>query len=90
MAGISEKVHSFSEFKDLLFQIKEKGYNCIQIMGLIEHSYYGSFGYHVTNFYAISSRYGTVSDLKQMIDHAHSLGIKVLVDLVHSHASKNV
>jgi 1,4-alpha-glucan branching enzyme len=59
-------------------------------MGLIEHSYYGSFGYHVTNFYAMSSRYGSLNDLKSMIDCAHGLGIRVLVDLVHSHASKNV
>jgi len=58
-------------------------------MGLIEHSYYGSFGYHVTNFFAISSRYGKLDDFKRLVDRAHELGIFVLVDIVHSHASKN-
>lgn len=58
-------------------------------MGLIEHSYYGSFGYHVTNFYGVSSRYGSIDDLKQLIDTAHGMGIIVLLDIVHSHASKN-
>eukprot|EP00330_Aristerostoma_sp_ATCC50986_P008409 CAMPEP_0114599432 /NCGR_PEP_ID=MMETSP0125-20121206/21971_1 /TAXON_ID=485358 ORGANISM="Aristerostoma sp., Strain ATCC 50986" /NCGR_SAMPLE_ID=MMETSP0125 /ASSEMBLY_ACC=CAM_ASM_000245 /LENGTH=55 /DNA_ID=CAMNT_0001806495 /DNA_START=8 /DNA_END=171 /DNA_ORIENTATION=+ len=55
-------------------------------MAIMEHSYYGSFGYHVTNFFAISSRYGTPNELKSMIDKAHSMGIYVLMDLVHSHA----
>lgn len=59
-------------------------------MAIMEHAYYGSFGYHVTNFFAISSRFGSPDDLKFLIDKAHSYGIVVLIDLVHSHASTNV
>jgi 1,4-alpha-glucan branching enzyme len=59
-------------------------------MAIQEHAYYGSFGYHVTNFFAISSRFGTPDDLKELIDTAHGYGIHVLMDLVHSHASNNV
>lgn len=56
----------------------------------MEHSYYGSFGYHVTNYFAVSSRFGSCEDLKRLVQKAHSLGLRVLVDIVHSHASKNV
>ena len=75
---------------DVLDRIKKNGYNSIQLMAIMEHAYYGSFGYHVTNFFACSSRFGTPCDLKELIDRAHSLGLKVLIDLVHSHASTNV
>ncbi len=51
--------------------------------------YYGSFGYHVSGFYAVSSRFGTPEELQSLIDRAHGLGIAVLLDLVHSHAVKN-
>lgn len=50
---------------------------------LQEHAYYGSFGYHVTNFFAASSRFGTPDELKAMIDEAHRLGLVVLMDIVH-------
>ncbi len=59
-------------------------------MAVMEHAYYGSFGYQVTAFYAVSSRYGTMDDLKRLVDAAHGLGLQVLLDVVHSHASKNV
>ncbi|KAJ3590995.1 hypothetical protein NHX12_008943 [Muraenolepis orangiensis] len=65
------------------------GYNCIQLMAVMEHAYYASFGYQITSFFAASSRYGTPEELKRLIDEAHSLGIVVLLDVVHSHASKN-
>jgi pullulanase/glycogen debranching enzyme len=68
---------------------RKLGYNAIQIMAIQEHAYYGSFGYHVTNFFAASSRCGTPDELKAMIDEAHRLGMVVLMDIVHSHASKN-
>jgi len=58
-------------------------------MAIQEHAYYGSFGYHVTNFFGVSSRCGTPEELKAMIDEAHRLGLYVLMDIVHSHASKN-
>ncbi|XP_074660495.1 1,4-alpha-glucan-branching enzyme-like [Tubulanus polymorphus] len=91
--GISSwegKVASYTHFKDnILPRIKYLGYNAIQVMAVMEHAYYGSFGYQVTSFFAASSRCGTPEELKQMIDKAHELGITVLLDVVHSHASKN-
>lgn len=85
------KIGSYKEFtKNVLPRIKDLGYNTIQLMAIMEHAYYASFGYQVTNFFAISSRFGTPEDLKELIDTAHSYGIVVLLDIVHSHASKNV
>lgn len=92
--GISSpepKVATYREFtKKTLPIIHELGYNTIQLMAVMEHAYYASFGYQVTNFFAISSRYGTPEDLKELVDEAHRLGIRVLLDVVHSHSSKNV
>lgn len=73
----------------VLPRIKKAGYNTIQLMAISEHPYYGSFGYHVTNFFAVSSRFGTPDDFKKLVDTAHSLGLHVILDLVHSHAAKN-
>ncbi|CCH46290.1 1,4-alpha-glucan branching enzyme [Wickerhamomyces ciferrii] len=85
------KIGSYKEFtQNILPKIKELGYNTVQLMAIMEHAYYASFGYQVTNFFAISSRFGTPEDLKELIDTAHGLGIVVLLDVVHSHASKNV
>ena len=85
------KVSSYNEFRcQVLPRIRYLGYNCIQLMAVMEHSYYASFGYQVTAFFAASSRFGTPGELKQLIDCAHSLGILVFLDVVHSHASRNV
>ncbi|MEW5315348.1 MAG: hypothetical protein WDW38_006786 [Sanguina aurantia] len=90
MSSKDPKVSTYLEFRrDMLPRIRKLGYNCIQIMAIQEHAYYGSFGYHVTNFFAASSRSGTPDDLKALIDEAHRLGMVVLMDVVHSHASKN-
>jgi 1,4-alpha-glucan branching enzyme len=70
--------------------VKRLGYNCVQLMAIMEHAYYGSFGYHVTQFLAASSRFGTPEDLKYLVDAAHGLGLLIIMDCVHSHASKNV
>ncbi|GAQ83898.1 starch branching enzyme 4 [Klebsormidium nitens] len=91
MSSIEPKINSYAEFRDdVLPRIKALGYNAVQLMAIQEHAYYGSFGYHVTNFFAVSSRCGTPDDLKSLIDRAHELGIVVLMDVVHSHASNNV
>lgn len=83
-------VSTFEEFRQqLLPRIADLGYNTIQLMGIQEHPYYGSFGYQVSNFFAVSSRFGTPDDLKRLIDDAHGRGIAVIMDLVHSHAVKN-
>ena len=90
MAQEEGKVGSYEEFRvNTLPRIKELGYNTIQIMAIMEHPYYASFGYQVTNFFAASSRFGMPEDLKKLIDTAHSMGIAVLLDVVHSHACKN-
>jgi 1,4-alpha-glucan branching enzyme len=90
MAQEDGKVGSFTEFARLILpRIQSLGYNALQLMGVMEHPYYGSFGYHVSNFFAVSSRFGTPEELKALIDTAHGMGIHVLLDLVHSHAVKN-
>ena len=90
MAQEEEKVGTYTEFRDkILPRIKEGGYNTIQIMAIMEHPYYGSFGYQVSNFFAASSRFGLPNELKSLIDTAHEMGIAVLLDVVHSHAVKN-
>ncbi len=90
MSGEEGRVTSYREFTtNTLPRIKELGYNTIQIMAIMEHPYYGSFGYQVSNFFAASSRYGNSEDLKELINTAHSMGITVLLDIVHSHAVKN-
>lgn len=82
---------NYREFADnVLPRIKDVGYNCVQLMAVQEHSYYASFGYHVTNFFAASSRTGTPDDLKYLVDKAHEMGIQVIMDCIHSHASSNV
>lgn len=92
--GISSpelKVATYREFtQNMIKKIKNLGYNAIQLMAIMEHAYYASFGYQVTGFFAASSRYGTPEDLKELIDTAHGLGLIILLDIVHSHASKNV
>lgn len=90
MSGEREGVSSYVEFKEqVLPRIQYLGYNAIQIMAIQEHPYYGSFGYHVSSFFAASSRFGTPDELKALIDEAHRLGIAVIMDIVHSHAVKN-
>jgi 1,4-alpha-glucan branching enzyme len=90
MATSEEKVGSYDEFRlNVLPRIAKLGYTAIQIMAIQEHPYYGSFGYHVSSFFAPSSRFGTPDELKHLIDDAHKLGIAVIMDIVHSHAVKN-
>ena len=90
MAQEEGKIGSYREFREkTLPRIRKLGYNTIQIMAVMEHPYYASFGYQVTNFFAASSRYGTPEELKELIDTAHKMGIAVLLDVVHSHACKN-
>ncbi len=90
MAQDEEKVGTYNEFREkVLPRIIKDGYNAIQIMAIQEHPYYGSFGYHVSSFFAASSRFGTPEELKALIDEAHKNGIAVIMDIVHSHAVKN-
>jgi len=91
MALEEERVGSYREFADqILPRIKAAGYNVLQLMAVQEHPYYGSFGYHVSNYFAPSSRFGTPEDLKYLVNQAHLMGLRVIMDLVHSHSVKNV
>ncbi|WP_405322081.1 alpha amylase C-terminal domain-containing protein [Frisingicoccus sp.] len=90
MALEEGRVGTYREFADLILpRIKQAGYNTIQLMAIMEHPYYGSFGYQVSSFYAASSWFGKPEDLKYLVNKAHAMGIRVLLDLVHSHAVKN-
>ncbi len=90
MSGEEQKVASFTEFREkVLPRVIETGYNTLQIMALQEHPYYGSFGYQVSNFFALSSRFGTPEEFKALVDAAHRAGIAVIMDVVHSHAVSN-
>ena len=90
MATEEYRPGTYLEFADqVLPRVKDLGYNTIQLMAIMEHPYYGSFGYQVSNFYAASSRFGYPEELKYLVNKAHEMGIAVLLDLVHSHAVKN-
>ena len=91
MAQEKEAVGTYKEFtENVLPRIKADGYNAVQLMAVAEHPYYGSFGYHVSNFFAPSSRFGTPEELKELVDTAHGMGLRVIMDLVHSHTVKNI
>lgn len=91
MSSSQEKVGTYREFTENIIPIIVKsGYNTIQLMAIQEHPFYGSFGYHVSSFFAASSRFGTPEDLKELVDTAHLSGLRVIMDLVHSHSVKNV
>lgn len=90
MSSEEQKVSTFNEFREnTLPYVASLGYNTLQIMALQEHPYYGSFGYQVSSFYALSSRFGTPEEFKKLVDEAHRLGIAVVMDVVHSHAVSN-
>jgi 1,4-alpha-glucan branching enzyme len=90
MATEEYGVGTYENFRiNLLPRIKEGGYNVVQLMAIQEHPYYGSFGYHVSSFFAATSRFGTPDELKELIDEAHGMGLRVIMDIVHSHAVKN-
>ena len=90
MSSEEPKVASFTEFREnVLPRVKKLGYDTIQIMALQEHPYYGSFGYQVSNFFALSSRFGTPDEFKELVDTAHGMGIAVIMDIVHSHSVDN-
>ncbi len=90
MAQETEKVGSFREYADqILPRIKAAGYNTIQLMAIQEHPYYGSFGYQVSSFFAVSSRYGAPCEFKELVDRAHGMGLRVIMDLIHSHGVSN-
>ena len=91
MSSEEGKVNSYRDFaNNVIPRIKRNGYNVIQLMAIMEHVYYASFGYHVSNFFAVSSRFGTPDDFKYLVDKAHESGLLIVIDCIHSHASMNV
>ena len=91
MAQEKEGIGTFNEFTEIILpRIAAAGYNTIQLMAVMQHPYYASFGYQVSNFFAVSSWFGTPDELKALINAAHIMGIAVLLDLVHSHSIKNI
>jgi 1,4-alpha-glucan branching enzyme len=90
MAQEKEGVGTYRDFQEhILPRIVAAGYNTLQLMAIQEHPYYASFGYHVSSFFAASSRFGTPEELKRLIDAAHGQGLAVVIDLIHSHAIAN-
>lgn len=90
MAQEEPRVGTYAEFRtQILPRIAAAGYNTVQLMAIAEHPYYGSFGYHVSSFFAVSSRFGTPDEFRELVDAAHGLGLRVIIDLVHSHACRN-
>lgn len=90
MSSEKAAVSTYKDFtRDIIPRVKAAGYNTIQLMAIAEHPYYGSFGYHVSSFFAPSSRFGTPDDLRALVDTAHRAGLRVIMDIVHSHAVKN-
>ncbi len=90
MCTEDSRIATYRDFADqVLPHVKDAGYNTIQLMAIMEHPFYGSFGYQVSNFFAASSRFGYPEDLKYLVNKAHEMGIRVLLDVVHSHAVGN-
>ena len=91
MSSFYPKVTTYKDFtENILPRIKRLGYTAVQLMAIMHHANYASFGYHVNNFFAISSLFGTPEDLMELIDKAHEMGLFMIMDIVHSHASSNV
>ncbi len=87
----ADSVGTFKHFtEEVLPRIKKSGYNAVQLMGILEHLLYISFGYQISNYFAVSSRFGTAEDFKELVDKAHELGIMVILDIAHSHSPSNV
>ena len=75
MAQEEEKIGTFKEFREkILPKIAAGNYNTLQLMGVVNHPYYASFGYHVANFFAIADRFGTPEEFKELVDAAHGMG----------------
>lgn len=85
-----ESVGTYDYFRRFVLpRIREDGYTAVQLMGILEHPLYKSFGYQVSSYYAPSSRYGNPDQFKELVDAAHGLGLAVILDITHGHACAN-
>eukprot|EP00850_Spirogloea_muscicola_P015113 SM000113S24069 [mRNA] locus=s113:233195:240648:- [translate_table: standard] len=88
ISGEDPKVATFKDFKQqVLPRIRSMGYNTVLLIGVPEHAEYSSMGRKVTNYFAVSSRLGTPDDFKDLVDTAHGLGLRVMLEIVHSYAA---
>jgi 1,4-alpha-glucan branching enzyme len=89
----AEKGESFLNYRELGHElaeyVHEMGFTHVEFLPLMEHPFYGSWGYQTLGYYAPTARYGTPSDCRYMIDHLHRQGIGVILDWVPSHFPDN-
>jgi 1,4-alpha-glucan branching enzyme len=90
LARQGQSVGSYRDFAaDMLPRIRDAGYTAVQLMGILEHPLYRSYGYQVSSYFAPSSRFGTPDEFRGLVDAAHGLSLMVILDIPHGHACAN-